>query len=182
MSITAEWLITDCALAAIVIEHRDNSAMIGSRVIPRRRRTVNTILPGEVVASANQKGAEAASGSWRKRLAPENHQTQTMQLQPSKQIERGMVVEKPAEESVDLFIEDQLTSKEHRLRKYLGDLEAQPSQFHHYIRPDSRSDFCVGTEIRRQSDNIRTCRPQFGARAGRPPPALSAMMRQPRRR
>lgn len=107
MSITAEWLITDCALAAIVIEHRDNSAMIGSRVIPRRRRTVNTILPGEVVASAKQKGAEAASGSWRKRLAPENHQTQTMQLQPSKQIERGMVVEKPAEESVDLFIEDQ---------------------------------------------------------------------------
>ena len=61
-----------------------------------------------------------------------------------------MVVEKPAEESVDLFIEDQLTSKEHRLRKYLGDLEAQPSQFHHYIRPDSRSDFCVETEIRGQ--------------------------------
>jgi hypothetical protein len=73
-----------------------------------------------------------------------------MQLQPSKQIERGMVVEKPAEESVDLFVEDQLTSKENRLRKYLGDLETQPSQLHHYVRADSRSDFCVKTEIRGQ--------------------------------
>src|SRR6266481_4742893 len=80
----------------------------------------------------------------------ENHQTQTMQLQPSKQIERGMVVEKTAEESVDLFVEDHLTSKENRLRKYLGDLEAQPPQFHHYIRAETSSDFCVKTEIRSQ--------------------------------
>ena len=59
-----------------------------------------------------------------------------------------MVVGKSAEESVDLFAEDQLTSKENRLRKYLGDLETQPSQFHLQHRRRYQSWFRVKTQVR----------------------------------
>src|ERR1700737_3517779 len=71
----------------------------------------------------------------------QNDKTQAMHLERLKQVERSVVVQKPAHEAVQIVAEYQLSGEEHRMPEFACDLEAKPSEFHYYVGPDCARQF-----------------------------------------
>ena len=70
-----------------------------------------------------------------------------MHLQKLLQLERSVVVQKPAHEAVQIVAEYQLSGEEHRMPEFACDLEAKPSEFHYYVGPDCGAQFGMEAQV-----------------------------------
>ena len=73
-----------------------------------------------------------------------------MHLERLKQVERGVVVQKPAHEAVQIVAEYQLSGEEHRMPELACDLEAKPSEFHYHVGPDGGAQLSMEAKVCRE--------------------------------
>jgi hypothetical protein len=80
----------------------------------------------------------------------QDDQAQAMHLERLKQIERSVVVQKPAHEAVQIFAKYQLSGEEDRMPELACDLEAKPSKLHNHVGSDCGAQFGMEAQVCRK--------------------------------
>jgi hypothetical protein len=73
-----------------------------------------------------------------------------VQLQPLQDFKGGLIVQKAADEAVDLLAENELTCEKDRVPELLSDLEAEPFQLEHHVGADRGTQLGVESKVGRK--------------------------------
>ena len=93
-----------------------------------------------------------------------------MQLQPLQHFEGSLVMEKAADEAVNLLAENELTREKDRMREVRSDLEAEPFQLQHRIGADRGPQLGVESKVGREPAVFDQIVGDFWTRAAALPP------------